>query len=94
MINGAAFQALVSATAPWFGDSLEIGLNQALQVREERLTKRADACRLLYVSDIHLRSGRSNTLSRQILLPLPDLLTRTVFLNARGAPIGVVGWRC
>jgi predicted MPP superfamily phosphohydrolase len=28
---------------------------------------RADACRLLYVSDIHLRSGRSDLLSRHIV---------------------------
>jgi uncharacterized protein len=46
---------------------LEIGLNQALHVREERLSTRHDACRLLYVSDIHLRNGRSDKLSQQIL---------------------------
>ena len=46
---------------------LEIGLNQALHVREERLTTRHDACRLLYVSDIHLRNGRSDRLCRQVL---------------------------
>ena len=47
--------------------ALEIGLNQPLHVREERLSARADAFRLLYVSDIHLRKGRSARLSRQIL---------------------------
>jgi predicted MPP superfamily phosphohydrolase len=52
--------------------ALEIGLNRALHVREERLSTRPDACRLLYVSDIHLRSGRSDTLSRQVL----DSVTR------------------
>ena len=46
---------------------LEIGLNQALHVREERLSARHDACRLLYVSDIHLRNGRSDRLCRQVL---------------------------
>jgi predicted MPP superfamily phosphohydrolase len=46
---------------------LEIGLNQALHVREERLTTRTDACRLLYVSDIHLRNGRADRLCRQVL---------------------------
>lgn len=46
---------------------LEIGLNQALHVREERLSQRHDACRLLYVSDIHLRSGRSEMLCRQVM---------------------------
>lgn len=46
---------------------LEVGLNQALHVREERLSTRNDVCRLLYVSDIHLRNGRSDTLCRQVL---------------------------
>jgi len=46
---------------------LEIGLGRALHVREERLSERPDACRLLYVSDIHLRNGRSDRLSRQVL---------------------------
>jgi uncharacterized protein (DUF2236 family)/predicted MPP superfamily phosphohydrolase len=46
---------------------LEIGLRGALHVREERLSARADACRLLYVSDLHLRRGRSETLCRQVL---------------------------
>jgi uncharacterized protein len=46
---------------------LEIGLTHALHVREERLSPRHDACRLLYVSDIHLRNGRSGTLCRQVL---------------------------
>jgi predicted MPP superfamily phosphohydrolase len=46
---------------------LEIGLHQDLQVRDERLTARPDACRLLYVSDIHLRRGRSGTLRRQVI---------------------------
>jgi hypothetical protein len=47
--------------------ALEIGLRRALHVREERLSTRHDACRLLYVSDIHLRNGRSDTLCRQVL---------------------------
>ena len=51
---------------------LEIGLHQALHIREERLSTRQDACRLLYVSDIHLRNGRSGTLCRQVL----DAVTR------------------
>ena len=46
---------------------LTIGLRHALHVREERLSARQDACRLLYVSDIHLRNGRSSTLCRQVL---------------------------
>jgi predicted MPP superfamily phosphohydrolase len=46
---------------------LEIGLNHALHIREERLSTRQDACRLLYVSDIHLRQGRSQTLRSQVI---------------------------
>jgi hypothetical protein len=47
--------------------ALEIGLRRALHIREERLSTRRDACRLLYVSDIHLRNGRCGTLCRQVL---------------------------
>lgn len=46
---------------------IEIGLHQALHVRDERLSMQADACRLLYVSDIHLRRGRSAALGRQVM---------------------------
>lgn len=46
---------------------LTIGLNGALYVREERLSTRHDACRLMYVSDIHLRPGRSDHLCRQVI---------------------------
>jgi predicted MPP superfamily phosphohydrolase len=42
-------------------------LRRALHVREERLSSRHDASRLLYVSDIHLRHGRSGALCRQVL---------------------------
>lgn len=52
---------------------LEIGLSRALHVREERLASGQDTCRLLYVSDIHLRPGRSHRLCRQVL----DAATRT-----------------
>jgi predicted MPP superfamily phosphohydrolase len=51
----------------WSNGALEIGLRRALHVREERLSTRDDACRMLYVSDIHLRSGRSDTLCRQVV---------------------------
>ena len=40
---------------------LEIGFSRSLHVREERLSERGDSCRLLYISDIHLRRGRSET---------------------------------
>ncbi len=59
-------------TSAWSGGPLEIGLNQALHIREERLATRHDACRLLYVSEIHLRNGRSDTPCRQAL----DAVTR------------------
>jgi uncharacterized protein len=49
------------------GGALEVGLRRALHIREERLSTRPDACRLLYASDIHLRNGRSDTLCRQVL---------------------------
>ena len=51
----------------WLGANLEIGLRRALHVREERLSTRHDAYRLLYVSDIHLRKGRSDVLCGQVL---------------------------
>ncbi len=53
--------------------SLQLGLTHPLHVREERLSGRDDACRLLYVSDIHLRHGRSHLLSRQV----EDAVTRS-----------------
>jgi len=46
---------------------LTIGLNGDLHVREERLSIASDACRLMYVSDIHLRRKRSDHLCRQVL---------------------------
>jgi predicted MPP superfamily phosphohydrolase len=46
---------------------LEIGLDAPLHVREERLSSRANACRLIYVSDIHLRGGRSGHLAVQVV---------------------------
>ena len=49
------------------GGLLEVGLGQALYVREEHLSTRHDACRLMYVSDIHLRNGRSERLCRQVV---------------------------
>jgi predicted MPP superfamily phosphohydrolase len=72
LIKGARLQQLSSIGSSWSGGPLEIGLNQALHVREERLSTRRDACRLLYASDIHLRSSRSETLCRQVL----DSVTR------------------
>lgn len=45
---------------------LQIGLRGDLFVREERVSPRYYSCRLLYASDIHLRRGRSEMLSRQV----------------------------
>ena len=73
MIKSASLQQLSSGRSAWSDGPLEIGLSQALHVREERLSTRHDACRLLYVSDIHLRNGRSDTLCRQVL----DAVTRS-----------------
>ncbi len=50
-----------------FAGLLTIGLNGALHIREERVSKRRDACRLMYVSDIHLRRKRSENLCRQVI---------------------------
>jgi uncharacterized protein len=61
-----------STQLPWFGGNLEIGLRRSLHVREERLSTRHDAYRLLYVSDVHLRKGRSDLLCGQVL----DSITR------------------
>jgi len=46
---------------------LTIGLKGALHIREERLSSRHDACRLMYVSDIHLRPSRAADLCRQVI---------------------------
>src|SRR5260221_1850974 len=46
---------------------LTIGLNGALHIREERLAMQKNACRLMYVSDLHLRRKRSDNLCRQVI---------------------------
>jgi uncharacterized protein len=81
---------------------LEIGLGRDLHVREEHVSAQGDACRLLYVSDIHLRNGRSETLSRQVvaaavmcrpdaILLGGDLVDRHSQLNALGDLVGRLG---
>ena len=50
-----------------FAGLIEIGLQKALHIREERLSQRDNACRLMYVSDIHLRHPRSDNLCHQIM---------------------------
>ncbi|MCC7184800.1 MAG: metallophosphoesterase family protein [Acidobacteria bacterium] len=46
---------------------LEIGLARELHVRHEQLSDHTDACRVVYVSDLHLRPRRSEVLCRQTL---------------------------
>lgn len=57
---------------------LEIGFTQPLHVRTEQLSSADDACRLLYISDIHLRRRRSGMFSTQIMEAVdiadPDLI--------------------
>ena len=60
---------------------LEIGLNRALYVREERLSLRHDACRLVYVSDIHLRRGRSDRLCMQVIQSVHQIKPDAVLLG-------------
>jgi uncharacterized protein len=50
-----------------FVGRLTVGLTGPLHVREERLAVRADAFRLMYASDLHLRRNRSDRLCRQVL---------------------------
>jgi predicted MPP superfamily phosphohydrolase len=44
-----------------------LGLEEPLHIREERIRANGDACRLLYVSDIHLRGSRAAHLSGQVV---------------------------
>lgn len=67
MMSGASVRLPFARRLAWSGGPLELGLTAALHVREERLTQCRDACRLLYVSDIHLRNGRADTLCRQVM---------------------------
>src|SRR3569623_1283370 len=46
-------------STPLSAGPLTIGLHGALHIREERLSIRSDACRLMYVSDLHLRPTRT-----------------------------------
>ncbi len=66
---------------PWSGGGLEIGLHRALHVREERLPTQHEACRLLYVSDIHLRDGRSDTLCPQVVAAVAGCQPDVVLLG-------------
>src|SRR5262245_22944704 len=73
---------------------LEIGLSRDLHIREERLSPRPDACRLLYVSDIHLRNGRSAALCGQVVAAVsrsrPDAVLLGGDLLDRPSELGVL----
>ena len=60
---------------------LEIGLQGALHVREERVSASHDSCRLIYVSDIHLRPARSENLARQIIRAVRESEPHAVLLG-------------
>jgi uncharacterized protein len=44
-----------------------LGFMEPLHIREERIRSNGDACRLMYVSDIHLRGSRAACLSGQVV---------------------------
>jgi predicted MPP superfamily phosphohydrolase len=46
---------------------IEVGLRAPLHIREEHLSQHRSACRVLYISDIHLRRRRSPAIARQVL---------------------------
>jgi hypothetical protein len=60
---------------------LEIGQSAPLHIREERLSSAPDACRLMYVSDIHLRPGRSGHLASQVVDSVRRCDTNAVLLG-------------
>ena len=45
----------------------QFGLSRPLEIREEIIGEHAHPCRVAYVSDIHLRRGRTRQLSDQVL---------------------------
>lgn len=65
----------------WAHGRLEVGLSRALHVREERLDTEHPACRLLYVSDIHLRGDRSEALCQQVLMAVRRCQPHAVLLG-------------
>ena len=56
----------------------QFGLRRPLEIREEIIREHARSCRLAYISDIHLRRGRSRLLADQIVRALecarPDVI--------------------
>lgn len=60
---------------------LDIGLTRPLQIREERLNGRPDACRVAYMSDIHLRPGRSAHLTNRVLEVVAQCVPHLILLG-------------
>ncbi len=60
---------------------LTLGLSDPLHIRVERLRLHGDACRLLYVSDVHLRASRTEQLSRQVLAAVRSSPLNAVLLG-------------
>ena len=54
---------MIRFTKPGF----QFGLRRPLEIREEIISEHAKPCRIAYVSDIHLRRGRSKLLANQII---------------------------
>jgi uncharacterized protein len=81
LVQSGSAEPLSGSYWPLSVDALEIGLRRPLYVREERLSTRPDACRLLYVSDVHLRRGRSDMLSRQVLDAVARCVPHAVLLG-------------
>lgn len=67
MIECVSGQQFTASRWPCSRGALEVGRHRALHIREERLETGHATCRLLYVSDIHLRGNRSEALCRQVL---------------------------
>ncbi len=60
---------------------LELGLAAPLHIREEQLSRRSDAARLLYISDIHLRPRRSEHLIDQVVAAAQRSKPKTILLG-------------
>lgn len=71
----------MSERGDWSRGALEIGAHRPLLVREERLAGQDGSCRLLYVSDIHLRSARSESQCRQVLDAVARCAPQAVLLG-------------
>jgi len=74
-------QNCITRAAQSMRPSVEVGISRPLYIRHEKLSQRKDACRVLYVSDIHLRPGRSDELSRQVLASVIDSRANVVLFG-------------